>query len=235
MSPKVDRIGRAAAVISSLILSALFLNLWVLSADAEEQREKIPTSQYSSKQFTPDEPTWIERAIDYVSMARQSGNTVPAHAIGSELGPLNRGGKPFAYVFTDELYIIDKRGRIIASADSCSHYNLPIISGSSFYIDEQQKMLVDAGAQNAIELLSEIQKYSELEPLLSEIKVHNNEVIAYLSFSNVIPVIFGEGEWQQKIDNLIAYQRQLGGSELAKIAAYLDLRIENRIVVKKNV
>ena len=235
MSYKVERIGRSAAVISSLILSALLLNLWVLNADAEERKEQIPVSQFSAHQFMPVEQDWFDQALELFTMKASRGASLAAADSGLDLDAINRNGKPFAYVHINELFVIDKRGRIIASADSCSHYNLPIITGSTFLVDEKQKMLVDDGSQNAIELLRHINKQKDLEPLLSEIKISDNGIIAYFGFSKVIPVIFGEGGWQQKINNLIAYQTQLGGSDLAEIAAYLDLRIEDRIIVKKNV
>jgi len=235
MSQKIDRIGKSAAVITSLILCALVLNLWVLNADATEQRETMPTSQILPHQVLSDEPGWAERAYSFLMKSTKQGKAVPAAEMEQDLQAVNRAGKAAAFVLLDELMVIDKKGRIIASADSCRHYNLPIISGGPFYIDEKQKMLVDQGAKNALELLNEIRKRSELWPLLSEIKVKDNEVIAYFGFGHVTPVIFGEGGWEQKIDNLIAYRKQLGGSDLERIAAYLDLRIEDRIVVKKNV
>lgn len=235
MSQKIERIGKSAAVITSLILCALVLNLWVLNADATEPRETIPSSQILPHEVLPAEPGWIERAYGFLMKPTRQGEAVPAADMGHDLQAVNRAGKAAAFILLDELMVIDKKGRIIAAADSCPHYNLPIISGSQFYIDEKQKMLVDRGAKNALELLSEIRTRRELWPLLSEIKVKDNEVIAYFGFGHVIPVIFGEGGWEQKIDNLIAYQNQLGGSDLGKMAAYLDLRIEDRIVVKKNV
>lgn len=235
MNKKIDRIGKSAALITSLILFALMLNIWVLKADATEQRETMPVSQILPHQHLSVEPGWAERVYGILIKSTKQGKAVPAAEMGHDLQAVNRSGKAAAFVLLDELMVVDKKGRIIASADSCPHYNLPIISGSLFYIDEKQKMLVDRGSQNALELLSEIRKRKELWPLLSEIKVNDSEVIAYFGFGRMLPVIFGEGGWEQKIDNLIAYQRQLGGSDLEKLAAYLDLRIKDRIVVKKNV
>ncbi len=235
MSQKVDRMGRLAAVVTSLVLCALLLNLWVLNAGAEEHRETIPKAQFSPYRFSPPKPSLLEKASELISLSTSKGLAVPAIDIEQELESVNRRGKAVAYVKLEELYLVDKQGKIIASADSCPHYDLPIISGNDFLVDEKQKKLVDEGAQNALALLREIRKKNELEPLLSEIKVKNKEVVAYFAFNDVIPVIFGKGGWKEKLDNLIAYHLQLGGSKLTGMAVYLDLRIEDRIVVKKNV
>ncbi len=235
MSQKVDRVGRMAAAITSLVLCALLLNLWVLNAGAEEHRETIPKVRFSQYGFLQPKQNWLEKAAGLISLSTSTGLAVPAVEIEHDLESVNRRGKAVAFINLEKLYLIDKTGRIIAPADSCPHYDLPIISGSGFLVDEKQKKLVDDGAQNALALLREIQKKSQLKPLLSEIKVKDSEIIAYFSFGKVIPVIFGQGGWKQKIDNLIAYHIQLGGGDLTRQAAYLDLRIEDRIVVKKNV
>ena len=78
MSPKVDKIGRSAAVISSLILFALLLNLWVLKADAEEQNEQIPTTQFAAHNVEPAQDHWMDQAVEIFSFYRESGASVPA-------------------------------------------------------------------------------------------------------------------------------------------------------------
>ena len=234
MNHKIDRIGRTAAVISSLILCALLLNIWVLNAGAEERHETILKTHYYSGPVEPVEQKWIEKVYDFTLSFRTSADLIAGENT-EKLHKINRRGNPFAYVLLDKMYIVDRHGRIIASADSCAHYDLPIISGENLSIDENQYVLDDAGSKAAIELLHEIQKHSEIEPLVSELKVSNSGIIAYFNMGRVIPVIFGQGGWTQKLENLIAYEKQLGSSELATQALWLDLRIKDRIILKKNV
>jgi len=48
-------------------------------------------------------------------------------------------------------------------------------------------------------------------------------------------VIFGRDDWHGRINNLLSYIQQCGTSELIAKTLFLDLRVEDRIIVKKRV
>jgi hypothetical protein len=232
---KIERIGRLAAVFSSLILSALLFNLWVLNATANEPSPKIAETE-AENYMMPAAPkrSMVQRVIDVILQTGTATAAIPSSEFAEDLvSP--RFLKPVAFVYMDQLYLVSKTGRIIGSADSSDVYDLPIISGDAFEVDSDGKRLIDETSKQALALLADIQRNYALEPILSEIRVKDDNVIAYLNIGKVMPVIFGQGAWEQKINKFISYQKQLGASELTREARYLDLRVENRIVVKKNV
>ncbi len=235
LNQKIERIGRTAAVFSSIVLVALLFNLWVLNATAVEAPARSPKMQ-ADAHFVLEEKkaSWLQRLYDDVLSPGRATAAIPATEFVEDLSP-KRFGKPVAYINMDGLYLISKTGRILCSADSSGYIDLPIISSDSFVLDEAGERLIDDGTGDALILLAEIQKNYALKPILSEIKVKGENIIAYMNLGHVMPVVFGRGDWDQKINNFISYQKQLGASELTRQAVYLDLRVENRIIVKKSV
>lgn len=235
LNQKIEKIGRTAAVFSSIVLVALLFNLWVLSATAVEEPSRAPHMP-SDAHFVLEEKkeSWVQKIYEDVLSNGTASAAIPATELVENLSP-QRFGKPVAYINIDGLYLISKTGRILYSADSSEYMDLPIISSDSFQLDDDGVRLIDDGTTDALALLAHIQKNYALKPILSEIKVKGDNIIAYMNLGNVMPVIFGRGAWDEKINNFISYQKQLGASELTREAAYLDLRVENRIVVKKSV
>jgi len=232
---KIDKIGRIAAILSSIFLSALLFNLWVLSATAVE-KPVVPKQQPVSFVMPVErEHSWIQKIYDVVIQKGTAAAAIPAQEFEKELVSGSRFGKPVAYVNIDKLYLITKSGKIVGAADSCEHYDVPIISSDSFLINKEGTYLVDSGTKDALQLLSEIQKNYAVKSLLSELKIKENSIIAYMNLGRVMPVIFGQGDWDEKINNFISFQKQLGASELVRKALYLDLCVENKIIVKKKV
>jgi len=235
MNQNIERVGRAAAVFSSIVLIALLFNLWVINATAVEEPNRGPAPEGDSYFVLQEEKdSWTRRLYDDVLHMGSAPAVIPATEFAEDLAP-KTFGKPVAYINMKGLYLISKTGRILASADSAGYYDLPIISSDSFSLDAEGVRLCDDGTKDALELLAEIQKNYALKPILSEIKIKGDNIIAYMNLGNVLPVMFGRGAWDEKINNFISYQKQLGASGLTRQAAYLDLRVENRIVVKKNV
>lgn len=218
-------------VLSTIVLSALLFNLWVLNATALEK----PVTLAKEEDFFPPaerKASLLQRVYDILTPAAAA---IPPAELEKELASAPRAGKPVAYVNIDKLYLINRNGKIIGSADSCRHYDVPIISSDAFLVNETGTQLVDEGTQNALQLLAEIDKNYAARSLLSELKITERNIIAYMNLGHVKPVIFGQGAWDEKIDNFIAYHKQLGASELTQQALYLDLRIKDKIIVKKSV
>jgi hypothetical protein len=233
MIEKVDRIGRAAAVLSTIVLGALLFNIWALNVTTL----KKPPAQVQESVFMVSEErkiSWMKKVYD-TFMPTAAGAAIPPAEIDKELLSTSRVGKPVAYVKIGKLYLISKSGKITGAADSCKHYDVPIISSDSFLINESGTHLVDEGTINALQLLAALERNYSAHSLLSEIKIKEKNIIAYMNLGRVVPVIFGQGSWDEKIDNFISYREQLGASELTQRALYLDLRVKDKIIVKKNV
>ncbi|MBN1560463.1 cell division protein FtsQ/DivIB [candidate division KSB1 bacterium] len=230
---KADKIGRIAAVLSTVVLGALLFNIWVLNATT---LEKPAASLRASDMNVPEEHkiSWMKKVYDALVPTALTAPVSPAE-LDAELVSTPRAGKPVAYVNIGKLYLISKSGKIIGAADSCRHYDVPIISSDSFLINEAGTHLVDEGTINALQLLAALEKNYSSHLLLSELKIKEKNIIAYMNLGRVLPVIFGQGSWDDKIANLTSYREQLGASELTQRALYLDLRVKDKIIVKKNV
>ncbi|MBN1482054.1 cell division protein FtsQ [candidate division KSB1 bacterium] len=233
VNQKIERFGRLAAVLSSIVLSALVFNLWVLKATASEPKMRRAEPHPNMGAFEEEKTLWLQKLYNSIVQSGTATAAIPASEI-SDLAPSNFG-KPVAYVNIDKLYLITKTGKIMGAADSCEFYDLPVISSDSFLLEKNGRRLIDQGTKNALHLLGELENNDALKSFVSEIKIEDKNLIVYMNLGKVIPVLFGEGGWEQKIKNFVSYQKQLGASELTKKALYLDLRVENHIIVKKNV
>lgn len=231
---KIESIGRPAAVFSSILLGALLFNLWVLKATALEP--KFKQSEPYPSIYVPEagKKNWLEKLFENVLQSGTATAAIPAAEISADLAPMNFA-KPAAYVHIDKLYLITRSGKIMGAADSCDSFDLPVISNDSFMLDKNGRKLIDAGTRDALRLLGDLESSYVLKNLVSEIKINEKNLIVYMNLGKVIPVMFGQGAWKEKINNFISYQKQLGASELNQKALYLDLRVENRIIVKMDV
>ncbi len=215
MSSKLDRIGRTAAVVSSLILFAMLVNLHLMNAAAHETSPELPRWEKTRAIRESEEPDLVSRLAEQLS--RPFGN--------KEAALLEAEGR---------LYVVDDDGRVLGTADSLRVQDLPVISGKSLHIDENEKRCSDEGLLDALRLLRKLQQYDEIEPLISGMEVSQRNVTAYVNLGRVVPVLFGRGNWEHKVENLVEYYRQLGADELTRRARFLDLRVEDCVIVKKN-
>lgn len=234
MAEKMNTIGRIAAVITSMILAALLVNIWFLNAKAYEQKaETLGPKTFDYRQ--------IERhPIEFDGHSTQLLNVdleeaVPLQDVVDQLDQIDRRGEPVALIYQQKLYAIDKFGKILTTADSFDYSDLPVITGEFMLVDTKNMCLVDNGIKNALIFLRHAQKIPEINGLLSGLKISRDGLIAYMNWGHVIPIILGSGDWQQKLDILYAYYQHLGAANLSKQAKYLDLRVEGRVIVKKNV
>ncbi|MDZ7317122.1 MAG: hypothetical protein ONB24_13470 [candidate division KSB1 bacterium] len=220
MNEKLYRIGLHAVIITSLILLALLLNLRIMNAQATQAEPDVPDrSQLQDKPATarPSEEQaegWVDKIAERL--------------------PALWGKRPIALIALPELFAVDAAGRVLGPADSLGLYDLPLLTIRQDMIDWQRKALVDETALEALKLLRLINDREELAPLVSGLKVQRDQVIAFINLGKTLPVVFGSGNWEQKVENLVEYYRQLGADNLTRQAQSLDLRVEGRIVVKRN-
>ena len=232
MSQKIDKIGKASALISSLVLMALMLNLWIIDAIASDQAG--PPQKVHQRAEKVRKPL-MDRVYQIFAPNLQAGESVPITEAQFESSVFALTGRPVAYVLHNELYLVNRHGKILGSSDSVQHVDVPIISGSSAQIDQEHQILTDEFTKRALSFVVEMEKFRNLHALVSEIKVLEENLVAYMNFGDVVPVIFGQDNWNEKIGNLESYYKQLGATDLNRQAAYLDLRFKDRVVVKKSV
>jgi hypothetical protein len=231
MSYKIDRIGRGAAVVTSLILFALLLNLRIIYAVAHESESPLPQLHNSA---AAEEAGQREESGPFTeSGSNQKDGDGVSRLLDKVSLPF--GSRPIAYVSQGELYVLDSRGKILGRADSLKVRDLPMIDGKSIKLDLTRRCLADEAGLEALELLRQFESHPDVLPLISGVHVQNGSLIAYMNFGRLVPVIFGLGNLKDKIDNLVDYYHQLGADDLTRKAKYLDLRVEDRVVVKKNV
>lgn len=220
-----DAIGRYAAIVSSILLMAVLINLWVLNS-ASFEHESISFLE-PAMAVTPTLVPDVERAIsvsesDSPSIAQVLGRIAPQQT------------KLLAYIYYDGLNQVSADGRVYTQADSLDHQNLPILSAPQWQIDETGSVLQTPGAQQALNFLQIAKGDPAIFRLISQVRVdESSELVVYMNWGRVVPVKMGRGNWTEKLDHLNAYFQQLGSSELTMNAKYLDLRIKDRIVVKK--
>lgn len=118
MNQKIDKIGRISAVISSLVLMALMLNLWILEAIADEQNANVPQALHEPTQ-KPHGKLW-DRMYHVFAPELQAGESVPIAEAQFERSMFPMKGRPVAYVLHDELYLVNRYGKILGTADSYS-------------------------------------------------------------------------------------------------------------------
>ncbi|MDZ7371845.1 MAG: hypothetical protein ONB12_11800 [candidate division KSB1 bacterium] len=220
MNEKLYRIGLHAVIITSLILFALLLNLRIMTAQATQAEPEVPNRMQLQEKTaavkTAEDGTegWIDKLAERL--------------------PNPWGKRPIALIALPELFAVDAGGRVLGPADSLGLCDLPLLTVRQDMIDWDRKMLIDETALDALKLLRLINDREELAPLVSGIKVQRDQVIAYINLGKTLPVIFGTGNWEQKVENLVEYYRQLGADHLTRQAKSLDLRVEGRILVKRN-
>lgn len=231
MSNKIDLIGRRAAVVTSLILFALLLNLQIIYAVAHESEPSLPQLHNSSAAKDAGQREESARFTE------SGSNQKDGDGVSRLLDKVNLpfGSRPIAFVSQGKLFVIDSRGKILGRADSMKVRDLPVVSGKSIRLDLSRRCLADEAGLEALELIRRFESHPDVLPLISGVHVQNGSLIAYMNFGRVVPVIFGFGNLEDKIDNLVDYYHQLGADDLTRKAKYLDLRVEDRVVVKKNV
>lgn len=224
---KIDRVGRGAAAVTSLVLFALLVNLQVISASADQSEPEMPALKITRLGIQPQ---------DVTAYAADSGQTLGNDSVSRFVQKMTLpfGARPIAYVLQDHLYVVDAQGRVIGRADSLKVRDLPVISGTSVRLDAERRHLVDETSPAALELLRCFETQPVLAPLVSGIEVRDGGLIAYMNFGRILPVLFGVGRLVDQVENLTDFYFQLGADDLMRKARYLDLRVEDRVVVKKN-
>ncbi len=195
----------------------------VLQIEEEEPSTGI-VQEKISQFFEPE-----ERLVEFKNLS--------VLEIQEKLQELNRKGKPFAFLSTRQLYIIDGRGKVLSLADSSSHYDLPVISGDSLKINFTTMTIRGNEFEEAIKLLKLLKKNNGLMYTnVSQVQIHDRiGLILYTNYAKGLPVIFGKGDLERKVAYLNAYHKEFGDSELSYKTKYLDIRIEGQIILKKRV
>jgi len=225
MNQKIDRLGRLAAVFSSLVLGALLLNLWYLNAVADEKEE---LTLFEREHQITDDPQFDYNDVVVRQKRILSGrifeNFKPISVLPASLNAI-------ACVYIDSLYLVNGQGKL--EIVDTEKIDVPVLSNDNFIYENH--VLIDENSRKALDFIATLQTYHQLWPLISQVRVNEKSMIAYFNFGETIPVIFGRDDWHGRINNLLSYIQQCGTSELIAKTLFLDLRVEDRIIVKKRV
>lgn len=223
-----DKIGKTAALVSTLVLAALMINILILNAKTVDANgDKNMSKSVSYRTFDEGDPD-LYNSISFSE--NESGSKKSAPKI-----KLLENNRPVALLKCDSTFLINQKGEIKNGSDSLYILDLPIITCNKVHIDTLNNRIVNEDVQEVLSFLRVLKKKPELFQLLSGIDTNSKGIVAYLNWGTVLPVIFGHGFWNEKIEYLDEYLHTLGSHELTLNAKYLDLRVNGRIVVKKNV
>ena len=151
------------------------------------------------------------------------------------IAALDGSGRSFAYLaFAGQLYLVDRRGCVLGLADSVGLRDVPIIHARTLRIRPESLQLADEAFKETLDLLRWLdRKYSALYAQLSDVEISRPVgLIAHFNWVEPVAVVFGRGDVKRKARFLHSFYKELGNTRLVGHIRYLDLRLDDRIILK---
>lgn len=147
-----------------------------------------------------------------------------------------KSGRVFAYLSMGRLYGVDDQGRILELEVGESHKDAPLLSGDGLKVDVHNKRLAGKEFQDAVQFMKELEdKNPVMGRRISEICISRKSgLICYFNWADMIPILVGHGLIKQKVQSLSIFFEQLTNTGLLDHTRYLDARLGDRIVLKRN-
>jgi hypothetical protein len=145
-------------------------------------------------------------------------------------------GDIFAYLSMGRLYGIDEQGRIIALTSEREHQDAPLLSGDGLKVDLKNKRLAGKDFLEAVQFLTELENENPaVQRRISEVCISRKSgIILFFNWTDMIPIIVGHGLINQKVKSVDVFFDQLTNSGLLDNTRYLDVRLGDRIILKRN-
>lgn len=142
--------------------------------------------------------------------------------------------KPLALVNAGKLCVINRDGDIIRSEPLLSDYDLPVLTGQQFVVDDKKGKIVGGNVSQCLYFLTTVCDFNfPLYNQISEVKMDDKlGMIAYLKKS-CLPVIIGNEYMNRKVAYLSAVLPELESKNLLDLALYLDIRLNGQVILKK--
>jgi hypothetical protein len=231
------RLGKKLLFISFAITCALFISLQLLEATTTDGEriiihKKLPVVELP-KEHLFEKGVFL--AAKNLLIKPENPLKLQDPKVKAGLLKLNGTGKPFVYLLSTDLYVLDKNCKILGLADSISTFNLPIISAANPLIKKSNYRIECEKVRQAVYLIKYLDKVNPLlSARLSEININSKMgLVSYFDWSKGIYVVFGKGKIANKVKNLESFYQELGQSRLIHNTKSLDLRYGGRIILKK--
>jgi hypothetical protein len=225
-------LGRRFLFFGMALMTGLFIGWRLLQAHAPETRSRHTADDLRPQQISLEAELMQSIRDNLTDLYWKKGEnfSLSLPEVRQVVKGFRHNGKPFAIIASKELYVADRRGRILAPLDSMASVDRPVITGDDFLIDMKSGRLTGGDMEDALLFL----RLVDLPCEISELHLGKRGLVAYLKYGRDLPVILGRGSIERKCEYLEAFFLQLGPSPLARRAKYLDLRIEGQIIVKEN-
>jgi|GEM_PF-5354755 len=153
----------------------------------------------------------------------------------SSMAELSSPEKAMAFVKCEKLFIVDKEGQILALADSVAHLDLVVVSGENIQLSESGRSVHGEEMQTVMKFIKTMSEHDVFAAQLSEVYIDSEYgLVAYMDWKNVIPVIIGKEDVTEKIEKMESLYHNLRATSHLSQAKYVDLRLDDRAVIKKN-
>jgi hypothetical protein len=228
------KIGKQVLFVTLAISFALFIGYHLTQARSNEQLEPslddLATQAVQNQDWDLDgEPDEFDEAYEATLIKLTSALARPAFKEPKEKGDIS------AYISLGRLYGVDEDGRIILVNPSREFQDAPVLSGDGLKVDIKKKRLAGRGFSEAMQLLKELDDLNpSLQKRISEIQISRNDgLICYFTWSQMIPIVIGQGQIKKKAKSLDIFFDQLIDTGLLDHTRYLDARLGDRIVLKR--
>jgi cell division protein FtsQ len=137
---------------------------------------------------------------------------------------------PIAEIITDKIYYLDCDKKLFSYNFHKEILDLPIITGLN--LDANFKGLSEDKRLDSVVFLLKIlkNKYEDVYNLISEIDIKSSSNFIFYTSNNCVPVLFGEGESEDKIANLNAFINSYL-DDIKKVES-IDLRYRDQVIVR---
>lgn len=230
-------LGKKFLFISFAMSCALFISLQILEAMTTDNeriitKQKLPEIKAQKKDLLEND---VFVAAKGLLIKPEVLFEIQDAEIKKGLEKLSGTGKPFAYLSSTELYVIDENCQVLGLADSMQVFDVPVISAENPLIKKSNYKIECVNVEQAVELIKYITKINPLlAARLSEVNINSKMgLVTFFDWSKGIYVVFGDGAVSKKVKNLESFYQKLGQSSLIHNTKSLDLRYGGRIILKK--
>ncbi len=227
------KLGRHFLFYGLALTTALLITLQILELHSSGTNMVVPYSLH----YKVGKNHLVQRIRQIFTKAAAEPVSLSNSALQQSIAKLSGAGSSFAYLSFHKLYVINSSGKILGLADSVAHKDMPLITADDFMVNPDN---FNVSGESFAEALETVKEISQLDPIiraqLSEVNITKDfGLLLYMDWAKGIPVIFGNGSIERKVEYLDAFQRKWGMSKLVDEAKYVDLRVKGRIILKQRV
>ena len=139
---------------------------------------------------------------------------------------------PQALILLEDLYLVDRNGKIFKKAETKDQLDLPVLTGvTRQQIMERDPVILDLIRQalDLLDLLKQRKIFTTLE--VSEINLNKQKGLTIFTLNGGIPIRLGTGDLVEKINRLEKVLPDLQQKSME--VEYLDLNYSRKVIVKK--